>query len=530
MKEPTTTQGLSGGGIARAAGLVMLGFVLSRVLGLVRDAIIAGVFGGGRLADVYFTASRPPETIFFVVAGGSLASAFIPTYVGYLAKDQRGQAWRMTSAVINLITLLLIGLSVIGAVFAPEMVRLILAPDFDAEKTALTADLARIMLISPAIFGISGLLMGILNAHQRFLLPALAPALYNIGIILGAIFLSPSMGVYGLAWGTVLGALLHLIVQIPGLIQVKPHYSLSLDLTHPGVWEVLRLMGPRVLGLAVVQINFWVELFLASGMVEGSISALRRAFTLMLLPQGVIAQSVAIAVFPTFAAQVARGDRAALKRTHSQVLRAVLFLSLPATVGLILLRLPLARLLFERGAFTRQESEAVAWALLFYGLGLVFHCLLEIVTRAYYAMHDTRTPVAIGGLAMILNIVFSLLFMRLIGDPNDLVIGPFGGLALANTVATALEVILLLILIRPRVGGLEGGALVLSALRAGAASAVMGIGLWWAAPLIDQVSLFVSLPLLIGAGGAVYIGVAWLLGSEEVRLFAGAIRRRVGAS
>jgi putative peptidoglycan lipid II flippase len=511
---------LSGRGIAQAAGLVVIGFALSRLLGLVRDVIVAAIFGAGQTFDVFTTASRPPETIFFVVAGGALGSAFIPTFVGYVARGQRDDAWRMAGSVANLIVLILAAISLLGAIFSRFVVTALLAPGFtDPAAIDLTARLMRIMLLTPAIFGVSGLLMGLLNAHQRFLLPALAPALYNAGIIFGALALSPSLGIDGLAWGTVIGALLHLGVQVPGLLALKPRYALAIDLRHPGVWEVARLMGPRVLGLAIVQINLWVQLILASGMVEGSISALRWAFVVMLLPQGVIAQSVAIAVFPTFSAQAAREDRAGLQSTLGRVLRAVLFLSIPATVGLIVLRLPLVQVIFQRGAFQPQASEAVAWALLFFGLGLVSHSLLEVVTRAFYALHDTRTPVLIGGGAMILNVILSLALMRVIGQPGSLVRGPFGGLALANTLATTLEALALLILLRPRVGGLDGPRLGRAVLKSGAACAGMGLALWAMLPLIDRLGVTVGTLGAIAVGGAIYAGLALLLRSDEARMF-----------
>jgi putative peptidoglycan lipid II flippase len=340
------------------------------------------------------------------------------------------------------------------------------------------------------------------------------------------------MGVTGLAWGTVLGSALHLGIQLPGLLRLKPRYAPILTLTHPGVREVLRLMAPRVLGLAIVQLNFWVELFLASGMVEGSISALRRAFFVLLLPLGIIGQSVGIAVFPTFSAHVASDDHAALQRTLGQVLRAVLFLSIPATVGLVVLRLPVIRAIYEYGEFTFTDSQAVAWALLFYGLGLVSHSLLEIVTRVFYALHDTRTPVYVGGGAMILNIVFSLILMRVMGDPGSLTMGPFAGLALANTLATTLEIGTLIALLRPRVGGLDARRLLAGTLRAGIAAAVMGAILYAALPTIDRVGI---IPGLIGAmalGGAIYWGLAWIIGSEDARMFTAmtVARIRRGAS
>lgn len=523
-------QALSGRQIAWAAGVVMVGFILSRLMGLIREAILSGAFGAGNDYEAYLVALRLPDTLFFVVAGGALGSAFIPTFTAYLTQDRQAEGWRLASMVLNLITLILIGLAAIGALLAEPIVANILAPGFAGEpaKLLLTVQLMQIMLITPAVFGASGLLMGMLNANQRFLLPAVAPVLYNAGIIFGALALAPSMGVYGLAWGAVIGAVLHLAVQLPGVFALRARYQPILDIRDEGVREVARLMAPRVLGLAIVQVNFWVNTALASLMVTGSVAALVRAWYVMLLPQGVIAQSVANAVFPTFAVHVARGEHEALQKTLGQVLRAVLFLSLPATVGLIVLRLPVVRLLYERDAFTFEDSQATAWALLFYGLGLVFHSLLEIVTRAFYAMHDTKTPVIVGGGAMILNVVFSLALMRVIGRPGSLVMGPFAGLALANTLATMLETVALLVLIRPRVGGLEGRTMVASLARAGAASAVMGLALWALLPIIDRVGLLIGTLGAIALGGALFWGVAWVLGSDEARLFTGFVLRRLG--
>ncbi len=533
---PTTA--LSGREIAQAAGVVMAGFILSRVLGLALDVLAAGIFGGSALWDAFVAASRPPDTLFTVIAGGALGSAFIPTFIGYFVKNEPGRAWRLASSVTNAFFLLMAVLSVLAATFALPLVHFVLAPSFDEQQVALTAHLVQIMMLTPAIFTVSGLLMGVLNARQHFLLPALAPGLYNVGIILGILLLSPIMGIDGAAWGTVIGALLHLLIQLPGLIGLRPVYRPVVDAGDPGFWEVIRLMGPRVLGLAVVQVNFWVELILASGMAEGSISALRRGFMVMLMPQAVIAQSVAIAVFPTFSVQVASGDQGQLRRTLGQVLRVVLFLSLPASVGLILLRLPIIQVLYERQAFTTEDSQAVAWALLFYGLGLVSHSLLEVVTRAYYAMHDTRTPVAVGGGAMLLNIVFSLILMHVVGTPGSLVAGPFGGLALANTLATTVEVGALLALIIPRLRLEERpGETHVSPLRAAVsagktiiASAAMGLGVWLAVPILPaggQALAGATLAAVAG-GGALYWGVAWGLGSDEARLLTAFALQRLG--
>ncbi len=508
--------------IARAAGLVMALFVVSRALGLLREMVISHRFGTGGELDAYLAAFRLPDLLFQIVAGGALGSAFIPTFAGYLAHgDERG-AWRLASSVINLVLIITAGLAAIAALLAPWLVRVVVAPGFDPARQVLTASLMRLMLVTPAVFGVSGVVMGILNARQHFLLPALAPILYNVGIIAGAVLLAPTLGVWGLAWGVVVGALGHLLVQVPGLTRHGMRYTPALGLRDPGVHEVGRLMLPRMLGLAAVQINFLVNTILASGLAAGSLAALNYAWLLMLLPQGVFAQAVATAAFPTFSAQAARGERAAMRSTLSATLRAVLYLAVPAAAGLIVLRLPLVQLLFQRGAFTDASTQMVAWALTLYALGLPAHSAVEITVRAFYAQHDTRTPVAIGVAAMGLNIVLSLTFLaafRALGWP------PHGGLALSNSLATTAEMAALLLIIRKRLGGLEGRRLTGSLLRIGPAAAAMSAVAWAVATLLAKESAFLVGGLSVAAGVAVYGGASLALGSPEPRAVWGMVRR-----
>jgi putative peptidoglycan lipid II flippase len=501
--------------ITRAAGIVMIGFVLSSLSGLVSQVLITNAFGTGSDLDAFYTGNRLPETLFNLIAGGVLASAFLPTLTGFLARDDRKGGWRLTSSVINLILIIMGVLSILAAIIAPWLVRTVLAPGYeDAEKIRLTVSLLRVMLLSPAIFGLSGILMATLNAHQHFALPALAPACYRLGIIAGVLFLVPPLGIHGLAWGTVLGALLHLIVQLPALRKLTPSYQRTLGLDMPAVREVGRLMMPRLLGQAVVQLNFWVNTILTSGQPEGSLSALTFAFQLMLMPQAVIAQSTAIAALPTFSEQFAQGKLDELRSSFSNALRGVLFLALPASLGLILLRKPIVALLFERGAVGAQSAQQVSWALLWWGVGLVGHSVLEIIVRVFYAMYDTRTPVAVGAVMMGLNVVLSLAFSALFERIGWM---PHGGLALANSFATALECITLLWLLHKRLEGLDLKRTGRGMLASVAASLGMSLALWIWMTITGERSTW-----LVGIGGAlVGFGVYWLLsialGSPETR-------------
>ncbi|MDH5644126.1 MAG: murein biosynthesis integral membrane protein MurJ, partial [Gemmatimonadota bacterium] len=379
--------------IARAAGTVMIAIIFGQIAGLVRGIIVANAFGASPELDAFYAANRVSETLFLLIAGGALGSAFIPTFTGLLARDNKDSAWRLASALANAVTLTLSLLAILLAFFAPQVVRHLLAPGLSTnpELFALTIILLRIQLISSVLFGLGGLIVGILNAHQIFLVPALTPAMYQIGIIFGAIVLSPSMGVYGLAWGVVIGAVLYLLVQLPPLLkqisslQFPITNYLSLGLHDSNVRQVLLLMGPRLLGVAVVQLNFWVNTWLASQMTSGSVAGLYYGFSLMLMAQAAIAQSVAIAAMPTFSTQHALGKLDEMRTSLAASLRGILLMALPASVGLIILREPLIATLYQRGEFDGQDVQLVAWALLWYAAGLVGHSIMEVLTRAFYA-------------------------------------------------------------------------------------------------------------------------------------------------
>lgn len=506
--------------IARATIIIMGAFVLSGVLGLVRQVVITAMFGAGLELDAFYAAARVPETLFTLIAGGALGSAFIPVFSGFLGRDAFDGAWKLASTVLSYVALLATTLAAIVFVLAEPIVIYILLPGGNAESHALTVELMRIMLATVVIFGISGLVMGILNAHQHFVAPALAPSMYNVGIIGGALFLTGAFGIHALAWGTVIGAGLHLSVQLPSLRQLPlSQLRLNLDRSVEGTGEVLRLMLPRVLGLAVVQVNFWVNIALASTMFSGSISASQTAYVLMFTMLGILGQSLGTAVFPTLSAQFANDDMHGFQSTFSTALRNVLFLSIPAGIGLAVLSEPIIEILFERDEWTREHTLATAWALIFYALGLAGHAALEILARTFYALHDTWTPVVIGGLAMVLNVVLSVLFVVLfeVLGANTFTRGTFGGLALANSLATALESTVLWFILNRRIPTLSADNIVPTMLRTALASTIMAsLVLGWLQISSDQVTL---LQLVGGVviGAFAFWGAALVLQVEEAR-------------
>ena len=507
----------------------MAAFVLSNITGLIRQILVSHAFGTGAEIDAFNAAARLPDLLFSLVAGGALASAFIPTFTGALTGDDRPEAWQLASSVGNLITIILTITSALAALFAPQIVRHViytLVPNQDPGQLALTTSLLRIMLISPAIFGISGLLMGILNVHQIFLLPALAPTMYWLGMIFGVLLLVPRWGIHGLAWGAVLGAGLHLSVQIPALRKVSGRYFATLGLHLPAVREVARLMAPRLLGVAVVQLNFIVNTMLALAQPEGSQTAIQTAWAVMTMPQVVIAQAIAIAALPTFSNQVARGRLDEMRGSLAATLRGVIFLALPASLGLILLRQPVIEFLLQGGQFDSHSTDLVAWALLWYAAGLVGHSVVEILSRAFYAMHDTKTPVFVGVAAMSLNLgfsfAFSTLFLRLGWAPH-------GGLALANSLATALEMGGLLVLMHRRLNGLDGRQILGGVVQATVATLAMSLVLWaWLNQTTNQTAWLVA-AAGVALGGGAYALMVLLLGVQEAwgvgRTLAGILKR-----
>jgi putative peptidoglycan lipid II flippase len=504
----------------------MLAFILSQIAGLARRILVAHAFGAFEELDAFIAANRVSETLFTLIAGGALGSAFIPTFTGLLAEGKRKSAWRLASAIANLVLIILTTLGVIAFFVAPQIVKYALAPGLadDPQLQQLTVNLLRIQLVSAVLFGLSGLVMGILNSHQVFLIPALTPAMYQLGMIFGVIFLSPHFGIYGLAWGVVIGSSLHLLLQIPSLLKQNGSFTITLGVGDPAVAEVIRLILPRLFGVAIVQLNFWVNSWLATQMRPGSLTGVDYGFSLMLMAQIVIAQSVATAMMPTLATQYALRKFDDVRQTLSTTLRGVLFLAFPATIGLILLRQPLITLLYQRGRFDSNSTDLVAWALLWYAAGLVGHSMLEILARAFYSMHDTKTPVMIGVVAMGLNVVFSFAFASFFSELGWM---PHGGLALANSLATTLEAFVLLVLIRKRLQGLNSRTIFKGFLQALFASFAMGLALFvWLLQTSPQPTWLIALGGIF-IGGLVYFLSIWVMGVPEIQYIARVIKGRI---
>ena len=427
--------------IARNTLIVAAAFGLAAAAGLLRNIILGRQFGIGADLDAYYAAFKLPDLLFSIVAGGALATAFIPVFAGFLAADDRAGAWRLASAVTNLVVLVVTALAVVAGLAAPWLVGRVIAPGFAPAAQAETAAVMRILLVSTVIFGVSAVQGSVLHSFKHFLLPALAPVVYPLGIVAGALWLGPLWGTRGLAVGAVIGALLHLAIKFPALLHYGFHWRPVLDLRTPAMRHVLWLLGPRLLDLGVFHVTLIMMTNLASRLGTGSVSALEWGWDAMQLPETLIGTAFGLVAFPTLAELAARGDLAGLRRTLSQSLRVVVALTVPAAVGLIVLGRPLLQLLYQRGAFDASSTEAVYVALRFYALGLVGHASLELVARAFFARQDTLTPLLLATASALVNIVLGLLLMGPLG---------FGGLALANSIAVTAEVLALSFVLRRR--------------------------------------------------------------------------------
>jgi len=539
--------------LARSTLVVMAAFAIAKVISLAQTIIIARVFGVGREWDTFVTANSLPELIFTLISGGALAHAFIPIFSGYLARDDKPGAWKLTSHVINTVFAATAIVSIIVFFTAPWWVAHVVAPGFDVAAQQQTADLMRILLISTLIFSVSGISMGILQSHNHFLLPAIAPIMFDLGILFGAGFLIKPFGVRGIAYGAVLGAALHFAVQVPGLIHYRARWSAEMGWHDPMLWKVLRLMLPRVAGLGLFSLNFLLMNNIASRLGEGSVSALSWGWRLMQIPETLIGTAMGTVIFPTLAALSDRGDETGKREAMSGALRFILIATIPSAVGLILIGQPVITLL-EGGAFDTAASVLVYGTLRFFALGLVVHSALEVVARSFYADKDTLTPLwaAAGGaiinfvLAYVLSNVASVehnnyLHRLLIANfPNFGYIGTVGTignigmLALANSAGVAFEVLTLLWILRRRWHGANESLLAQTFIKAIAASLVMGLVIviistvWYGIGLGNRGTIFTILEVgvMVVAGGLAFLITAYLLKMHELQMLVNMVLRR----
>lgn len=536
--------------LARSTLIVMTAFAAAKVISLLQTLIIAQAFGVGSELDAYVAANRIPELIVILISGGALTHAFIPVFSGLLATGDSESAWRLSSHLINTILILALVISIVVFLLAPWLTRNVVAPGFDEATARDTVDMMRILLLSTVVFSISGIFSGILNSHQHFLLPALAPIMFDIGILGGVLFLLPPLGVRGIAFGAVIGSALHLGVQVPGLARHRMQWRLALGWRDPQLWRVIRLMLPRIGGLGVFSLNFLVMNNIASRLGVGSVSALDWGWRLMQIPQTLIGTAMGIVIFPTLAALSEVDDLAGKRGAMTGALRFILIGSIPCAIALIVLGRPLISLL-ERGAFDASASALVYSTLTMFTLGLIVHSALEVIARSFYADKDTLTPLfaALGG--ALINFVFAIIFSDVAAvDASALLnasavnwptlgfqreIGNVSGLALANSLGVMFEVLILLLILRRRWQGVQGDALARALVKTLMASLIMAAALvavdlgWTAMSPGRGLALTIARLALEGVIGlAVFLIAAALLRMTELAELWRIITRRAG--
>ena len=502
--------------MTKAAGIVGAATLLSRILGFIRDVVVAWFFGAGLAADAFFIAFTIPNLLRRLFAEGSLTISFVPVFTEHLFKSSREEAFRLARSAWWLLTIVLAAVALLGVLFSPLIVKVIARGFLSSpEKFDLTVLLTRIMF--PYIFFISlvALAMGILNALGHFAAPAMAPVLLNVAMIGSVLLLSPHLAEpsKGLAIGVIIGGVLQLALQIPFMVRKCFHLFVRSPLYHPAIKRIALLMLPAVFGAAVYQMNIVVARLLASYLPEGSVSYLYYADRLVQFPLGVFAIALATAVLPSLSRQAAAGDMEGLRSSFSYALKLIFFITIPAMTGLIILREPIVRLLFQRGAFDPETTRLTSVALLYYAIGLWAFSGVRIVVATFYALQDTKTPVKIAVISLLVNIALSILLM-----------GPMrhGGLALATSLASGVNLILLIWALKKRLGRIEARGILRSLFKSAACAAIMGgiIALVapWAGPRCSGSPWYLLAWVLgsVASGAALYGWCAFLFKCPEL--------------
>ncbi len=501
--------------VAKAAGVVGAATVLSRIFGFLRDVVIAWFFGAGLFADAFFVAFRIPNLLRRLFAEGSLSIAFIPIFTEYYKKSGKAEAFRMAGSFAWLLSIVLAIVSLTGILLAPLIVSLI-APGFtgSSQKFALTVLLTRIMFPYIFFIGLTALFMGVLNVMDHFLAPALAPVFLNIAMIASVFIISPHLSdpVTGLALGVLAGGALQLGLQVPFLVKKGFYFWKKVEWYHPGIKKVGVLMIPTIFGAAVYQINILVGTLLASLLPEGSISYLYYADRLVQFPLGIFGIATATAVLPSLSRQAAAEDLEGLKKTFAYALNLVLFITIPSMVGLILLREPIVALLFKRGAFNADAVQLTACALLYYTVGLWAFAAVRIVVSTFYALQDTATPAMMAVVSIFANIILGVILMQFLGH---------GGLALSTSLASAINLILLIIVMRKKLGNFEWQNIAMATGKTILCSAVMGGVVWGMTVSLNlsgdmtTISLLYKIVICIIAGCVTYSFLSFFVKSHE---------------
>lgn len=473
-------------GVFEATVVLATASLVSRLFGLVRDRTLAAHFGAGNTLDAYFAAFRIPDLIFNLLILGALSSAFIPIFTDYIRRNGKDEAWGIVNSLVNIGAVALAGVLIVIGIFAPYLAKWV-APGFDAAHQEMVSNLMRVMMLSPLFFGLSNLAGGILNSFRNFIAYAFAPIFYNLGIIAGVVFLVPRFGYMGLAYGVVVGAFLHMLIQLPSVFALGYRYRMHINFRHPALRQIAFLMIPRTLGIATQQISILINTVIASTLAVGSIAVLNLADNLYSLPVSIFGISFAVAVFPTLAERYSLQQLSEFKEDFVKTLRQILYLILPTTILYWLLRAQIVRLVLGAGKFGWEDTRFTVSVLAFLTIGMAAQAIIPLLARSFYALQDTKTPFFTGLLALILNVLLALFLIRYLK-----VVGLAAAIALSGTMNAGI----LLVMLHRRLGGFPITSLfrmVVKVIGSAVAMGLVGYGCLQAMSWIVNTHTFVGL-------------------------------------
>ena len=508
--------------VAKAAGLIAIASLLSRVLGFLREALISGFFGKSYVTDAYLAGFAVPDLFYNLLVVGALSSAFIPVLSGYIAEKKRKEAWYVASSVMNLVVVILCLLTILALIFAPQIIALYI-PDAPVKTKELATSITRILLFQPILLSLSGFSMGILNSLKIFGPPTVGSVIYALSVIVFGTLLKPFIGIKGFAVGVVLGALGNFLIQVPALRRVGFRYRLSLDFRHPGVRRIAALALPIIFSFGLGQIPVIVYQNLASSLPAGSLSSLMYAYRLQQLPIGIFAYSVGLAIFPTLTEAIALNRSQQFRDSFSLALRSIMFITIPISVGMMILAEPLIHVVFQHGLFTHKDTLATVPSLVFFAFGIVEQSASVVLPRTFYALQDTWTPVVLSAITLAVNIVLMNVLVRPLAQ---------GGLALAISISGIVNMLLLLFALKRKIGLIDGRRIVISLLKILTASTVMGLVVFLVYSLTGRLvgDSFVGdiINMVVGAavGGLVFLFLAVVLRMQELKFVLKVASRR----
>jgi putative peptidoglycan lipid II flippase len=516
----------------RATGIVGIAVMCSRILGLIREQVFAGLFGAGKNLDAFLMAFRVPNLLRDLFAEGALSTAFITTFSKKIATEGDEAAWRLANKVATLTAVFMSAVTLLGILFAPQLIHLMTWWSWSPDKTGTTILLTRIMWPFILLVSLAALAMGILNAKNVFGPPAMASSYFNLGSIIGGVtfgwWLDPHFGtrsLIGLAIGTLIGGVWQLLAQFPSLWRVGYKYRADFQWRDQGVRTVLTLMGPAVIAASAVQVNVLINSGFAARLGDGPVSWLNIAFRLMQLPLGIFGVAIGTVTLPLVSRTAAVGDTVAFRSALAHAIRLVMLLTIPATIGLIVLAQPIISVIYEHGRFTAAATEQTAAALQFYAIGLAAYSAVKVLAPAFYALDKRYLPMMVSILSIIINFVLNWFFMFKMGLGHR-------GLALSTSLVALTNFSLLYIMMRRHAGRLETGQLFKTLGKILIAAAVLA-GICWLAlqfffaeTVLSPWKKIVDLTITIFAGIAIFFGVAYLLRVPELRDVVDLVRRK----